>query len=69
MTDRELYVNRMAGFFLGATRLGYDYNETWSLMLNSEQGRGILNREYLYVEHHQGIPSANMADELLGSNY
>ncbi len=69
MTTAELINEKVAGFFIGALDLGYDYNEAWSLLLNSTQGRGILSNEYKYSVHLQGRASAEKADADIGKRY
>ncbi|MBO4395639.1 MAG: hypothetical protein J5819_04770 [Eubacterium sp.] len=69
ISDQELINEKVAGFFLGAMRMGYDYDDAWSLLLSSKQGQGILNNEYAYSVHFQGTDSARKANMELGTNY
>jgi len=61
--------DRMAGFLIGAQQLGYSLNNAWDLLLSSEQGNGLLNDEYAYAVHHQGIATAEKADASIGFKY
>lgn len=61
--------DRITGFFLGSLRMGYSMDDAWKLMLNSKQGRGILNEDYEYCIHHQGIVSAEKADKDMGYKF
>lgn len=69
MIYNEEKIDRMTGFFLGSMRMGYSLDDAWKLMLSSKQGRGILNEEYEYCIHHQGIVSAEKADKDLGYKF
>ena len=69
MDDQTLINEKVTGFFLGALRMGYDYNDAWSLLLNSRQGQGILSNEYEFSVHFQGTDSARKADACLGDKY
>lgn len=65
----SLINEKVTGFFIGALDLGYSYDDAWSLLLNSKQGQGILNNDYVYSVHHQGRVSADKADADLGNKY
>ncbi len=67
--DYDLKCDKLSGFLCGAMRLGYSLDDAWSLLLSSRQGQGILNGEYLYCEHREGIVSAEDADRDLGKYY
>lgn len=67
--DYEAKLDRMTGFFVGALRMGYSLNDAWKLMLNSTEGTGILEENYTYSVHHQGITSAQKADKAHGQEY
>ncbi len=69
MDDRALINEKVTGFFLGALRMGYDYDDAWSLLLESRQGRGILSNDYEFSVHFQGTDSARKADVCLGDKY
>lgn len=60
--DKEEKKDRLAGFLVGAQRLGYTLNDAWDLLLHSREGSGILNDDYEFAVHHQGITSARKAD-------
>lgn len=67
--ERKLINEKIEGFFIGALDLGYSYDEAWSLLLDSEQGVGILNNDYKYSVHLQGRASAEKADNIIGYKY
>lgn len=69
MNTTALINEKVAGFFIGALDLGYDYDDAWSLLLNSTQGNGILNNNYRYSVHLQGRASAEKADTDIGKKY
>lgn len=69
ITNEELLVDKISGFFWKALDLGYDWKDAWDLLLNSEEGQGILNLDYTYLVHHSGGTSAIKANEKLGNNY
>ncbi len=65
----KIKCDRIAGFLTGAQRLGYDIDSAWDLLLNSRQGIGMLNNDYEFSVHHQGITSAIKADADYGFGY
>lgn len=65
----DLKCDKLSGFLYGATQLGYSLDDAWDLLQKSKQGKGILNGEYLYCEHIEGISSAKRADRDIGFNY
>ena len=65
--DMEIFTDRLAGFLYQALTMGYDYNNAWKLLLNSKQGRGILERDYTYFIHFQGRTDADKAEEDIGN--
>ena len=67
--DKQLINEKVAGFFIGALDLGYNYDDAWSLLLNSKQGQGMLNNEYAYSVHFTGRASADKADADIGYKY
>lgn len=69
MKDRVLIRDKVSGFLLEAALLGYSWDDAWSLLLNSKQGRGILNNDYTYSVHFQGMASAMKADADIGHLY
>ena len=63
MNDFWFKCDKISGFLVGCLLKKMSLDEAWYLMLNSEQGRGILNNEYYYVYRLQGRTSAYKAIE------
>ena len=62
-------LEKMACFLFGGMRDGYGLTNTWDLMLNSKQGRGILEEDYVYVIRQEGYPSYQDAIQEHGNRY
>ena len=69
MNDYELFEDRLSGFFRQCLTMGYDYDGAWSLALNSEEGRGLLERDYTFFIHFLGAAVAVKANDSMGSSY
>ena len=61
----DLKVDKLVGFFIEFLDYGYDYETAWNYMLTEKEGQGILNEEYLYIEHQEGSISAKQVIERL----
>lgn len=62
-------VDKIAGFFNFGWRDGYKTSDLWWLMRNSTSGRGMLNNNPLYTEHHQGSRSLSLAFEEINPTF
>ena len=71
MTD-DMYLRKskqIAGFLYEGLLMGYTLNAAWKLLLNSKEGRGILNEEVDYIYKHTGRACAMYADIEHGKEY
>lgn len=61
--------NQIAGFLYEGLLMGYSLNTAWKLLLNSKEGRGILNEEVDYIYKYTGRACAMYADIEHGKEY